>query len=66
VYRESRGSDVTNTSSGASGYFQFMPTTWWGLGQSGLPAAAPFWKQYAVARELYAQQGMSPWASDGC
>lgn len=64
---ESHGYNVWNSGgSGASGYFQFMPSTWQGLGYSGDAIDYPFSTQYAGAQSLYAQQGLGPWAGDGC
>jgi len=69
--RESRGDyTVHNTQgSGASGAYQFLPSTWDSIasssGRSDLvgmdPAAASPGDQDAMAAELYAQQGNAPW-----
>jgi muramidase (phage lysozyme) len=66
---------VHNTQgSGASGAYQFMPGTWNSIaaasGRPDLvgidPASASPADQDAMATALYAQQGGSPWAGDGC
>ena len=74
-WRESRGDySVHNTQgSGASGAYQFMPSTWNSIagaaGRSDLvgmdPAAAAPGDQDAMAAALYNQQGASPWGG-GC
>jgi len=73
--RESRGDyGVHNTQgSGASGAYQFLPSTWDSIasssGRSDLvgmdPAAASPADQDAMAAELYSQQGTAPWGG-GC
>ena len=60
--------------SGASGAYQFLPSTWNSIAASsgrpdlvGIdPASASAPDQDAMAAALYAQQGGSPWAGDGC
>jgi muramidase (phage lysozyme) len=74
--RESGGDySVHNTQgSGAAGAYQFLPSTWNSIaassGRSDLvgidPASASPADQDAMAAALYAQQGGSPWAGDGC
>lgn len=73
--RESSGDyTVHNTQgSGASGAYQFLPSTWDSIasssGRSDLvgmdPAAASPADQDAMAAELYSQQGTAPWGG-GC
>jgi hypothetical protein len=73
--RESRGDyTVHNTQgSGASGAYQFLPSTWDSIasssGRSDLvgvdPAAASPADQDAMAAQLYSQQGTAPWGG-GC
>ena len=68
IQRESSGNPrAVNRSSGAGGLYGFLPSTWHGLGFSGLPENAPVAEQnYAFAKE-YAQSGTSAWAPyDGC
>jgi len=68
IQRESSGNPrAVNPSSGAGNLYGFLPSTWHGLGFSGLPENAPVAEQnYAFAKE-YAQSGTSAWAPyDGC
>lgn len=61
--RESGGSySAVNSSSGAGGAYQFMPSTWAAMGGTGLPQNASPAQQDAMAAKLYAQAGRSPWA----
>ena len=66
-YCESGGNyRAVNPSSGASGAYQFMSTTWHALPESGgyrTASAAPSWVQDAAARRLYAMYGTGPWAA---
>lgn len=59
-----------NSSSGASGAYQFLDSTWRSLSASAgyaTAASAPASVQDAAALELYNAQGTSPWAaSSGC
>lgn len=61
---------ATNSSSGASGAYQFLNSTWRSLSASAgyaTAASAPAPVQDAAAVELYNAQGTSPWASSsGC
>ena len=68
ISRESGGNPRgVNAESGAGGLFQFLPSTWHGLGYSGLPEDAPVQTQFEAFAKLYAQAGMSPWTPiDGC
>ncbi len=43
------------------GAFQFMESTWAGVGGQGDPAAAPLKEQYRRAAILMARSGSSPW-----
>jgi hypothetical protein len=53
-----------NASSTASGLFQFLDTTWRGLGGSTAHAKdASVAEQYAIANKAYAQSGTAPWAA---
>ena len=68
IQRESSGNPrAVNPSSGAGGLYGFLPSTWHGLGFSGLPENASVAEQnYAFAKE-YAQSRTSAWAPyDGC
>ncbi len=66
------GGDYTavNTSSGASGAYQFLDSTWQSLSASAgysTASSAPESVQDAAALELYAAQGSTPWAaSESC
>ena len=68
ITRESGGNPrAVNPESGAGGLFQFEPSTWHGLGYSGLPEDASVQTQFEAFAKLYAQAGVSPWRpSDGC
>lgn len=68
---ESGGSyTAVNASSGASGAYQFLNSTWRSLPAAAgysTAASAPAAVQDQAARQLFAQQGTSPWlASAGC
>jgi Transglycosylase-like domain len=73
--RESHGDYTVHNSggSGASGAYQFMPSTWDSIaassGRSDLvgvdPAAAAPSDQDAMAAQLYTEQGSAPWGG-GC
>lgn len=64
---ESGGSyTAVNASSGASGAYQFLDSTWQGLSASqgySTAASAPASVQDAAAIELYNQAGTTPWAA---
>jgi len=72
ISRESGGNPrAVNPSSGAGGLFQFLPSTWAGLGYGsaypGGAQTAPVSVQEAAFAKLYAEAGTSPWAPyDGC
>jgi hypothetical protein len=68
ISRESGGNaQAVNASSGAGGLYQFLPSTWQGLGFSGLPENAPVSVQNAAFAKEYAQSGTSAWSAyDGC
>lgn len=66
VQRESRfDPGAVNPSSGAGGLFQFLPSTWYAIGRTGLPNLATVEEQVAAAWSLYTQQGFAPWGG-GC
>lgn len=67
ISHESGGNaSIVNSSSGAGGLYQFLPSTWASLGYSGLPENAPVAEQQQAFDRLYAQAGSSPWSTDGC
>jgi hypothetical protein len=72
ISRESGGNPrAVNPYSGAGGLFQFLPSTWAGLGYAsaypGGAQTAPVSVQEAAFAKLYAEAGTSPWAPyDGC
>ena len=72
ISRESGGNPrAVNPSSGAGGLFQFLPSTWAGLGYAaaypGGAQTAPVSVQEAAFAKLFAEAGTSPWAPyDGC
>lgn len=58
---------AVNSSSGAGGLYQFLPSTWHALGYSGLPQDAPVSVQNEAFAKQYAQSGASAWSAyDGC
>ncbi|MBP2370207.1 transglycosylase family protein [Pseudonocardia parietis] len=58
---------IHNSSSTASGLFQFLDSTWASVGGTGAAADASVDEQYMRAERLYAQSGTSPWnASKHC
>jgi hypothetical protein len=69
ISRESGGNPrAVNPSSGAGGLFQFLPSTWagLGLGYPGGAQTAPVGVQEEGFAKLYAEAGTAPWSSDGC
>jgi len=67
IAHESGGDPAAvNPSSGAGGLYQFLPSTWAGLGLPGLPQNASVAEQNQAFATLYAQSGAAPWAGDGC
>lgn len=70
--RESGGNySVVNSSSGASGAYQFLNSSWAALGfaaRYGVSSAAQATpaQQDQAAAETYARMGRSPWAGPGC
>jgi Transglycosylase-like domain len=61
---ESGDNYTIDTGNGYYGAYQFSPTTWAGLGYSGLPNQAPPAVQDQAAAQLQAEQGWAPWP--GC
>jgi hypothetical protein len=70
VMQAESGGDPTayNQSSGASGLFGDLLSTWLslGLGYPGGAYTAPAGVQLEGFAKLYAEAGMSPWDADGC
>jgi resuscitation-promoting factor RpfC len=68
IQAESGGNaSAVNSSSGAGGLYQFLPSTWQALGFSGLPQNASVAEQNAAFAKEYAQSGTSAWGPyDGC
>jgi LysM repeat protein len=72
ISHESGGNaGAVNSSSGAGGLFQFLPSTWAGLGYAaaypGGAQTAPVSVQEAAFDKLYAEAGTAPWDPyDGC
>jgi len=56
---------AVNRRSGAGGLYQFLPSTWHGLGHSGLPQNASVSEQRQAYRQQVAQSGYSAWAASG-
>jgi hypothetical protein len=58
---------ATNPSSSASGLFQFLDTTWQGLGGKGRAKDNSVAKQYELANKQYGYSGFTAWeASRSC
>lgn len=68
ISRESGGNPrAVNPESGAGGLYQFLPSTWQGLGHSGLPENASVAEQNEAFAQEVAQGGYSAWSAyDGC
>lgn len=67
IEHESGGNPhAVNSSSGAGGLYQFLPSTWSSLGYSGSPQNAPVSEQNAAFQKLHSEMGSSPWTTDGC
>lgn len=52
---------AVNSSSGAGGAYQIMPSTWEAYGGTGLPQDASKAEQDRIAALIYADSGTSPW-----
>jgi len=70
IAHESRGNpSAVNSSSGAGGLFQFLPSSWaayGGLAYASRAEYASVGAQWAVAEHAQAVSGWSPWRGDGC
>jgi peptidoglycan hydrolase-like protein with peptidoglycan-binding domain len=63
VQCESGGNySAVNSSTGAGGAYQILPSTWQAYGGQGLPQDAPAAEQDRIAAEVYAHQGASAWS----
>lgn len=58
---ESGGDYTTNTGNGFFGAYQFLPSTWSGLGYPGMPHEASPAMQDAAAQDLQARSGWGQW-----
>lgn len=58
---ESGGRYDINTGNGFYGAYQFVPSTWRGLGYSGMPHQAPAHVQDEAAQKLQARSGWGQW-----
>jgi hypothetical protein len=54
---------AVNSSSGAGGYYQILPSTWAAYGGTGSPQSASPAEQTAIAEKIWASQGSSAWAN---
>jgi peptidoglycan hydrolase-like protein with peptidoglycan-binding domain len=63
VMCESGGNySAVNSSSGAGGAYQILPSTWAAYGGTGLPQDAPAAEQNAIAAKIYASGGAGQWS----
>jgi peptidoglycan hydrolase-like protein with peptidoglycan-binding domain len=53
---------AVNSSSGAGGAYQILPSTWQAYGGQGLPQDASPAEQSQIAAKIYASQGPSAWS----
>lgn len=60
---ESGGNYAENTGNGFYGAYQFLPSTWWSIGFSGMPNQAPPAVQDRAAQLLQARSGWGAWPS---
>lgn len=58
---ESGGNYAEDSGNGFYGAYQFLPSTWWSLGFSGMPNQAPPAVQDRAARLLLQRQGWGAW-----
>lgn len=58
---ESGDNYAEDSGNGYYGAYQFLPSTWYGLGFTGLPSQAPPAVQDEAARELQARSGWGQW-----
>jgi Transglycosylase-like domain len=54
---------AVNSSSGAGGYYQILPSTWAAYGGTGSPESASPAEQTAIAQKIWASQGSSAWTN---
>jgi hypothetical protein len=54
---------AVNSSSGAGGYYQILPSTWAAYGGTGSPQSASPAEQRAIAQKIWASQGSSAWVN---
>jgi hypothetical protein len=54
---------AVNSSSGAGGHYQILPSTWAAYGGSGSPQSASPAEQTAIAQKIWASQGSSAWVN---
>jgi Transglycosylase-like domain len=54
---------AVNSSSGAGGYYQIIPSTWAAYGGTGSPQSASPAEQTAIAQKIWASQGSSAWTN---
>lgn len=70
IAHESGGNpSAVNSSSGAGGLFQFLPSSWAAYGgtvYASLPEYASVSAQWDIAVKAQAQSGWWPWKGDGC
>ena len=55
-----------NPTASSSGLYGILPSTWASLGYSGTAGSASVAQQNQAFQQLYAQDGATPWAADGC
>jgi muramidase (phage lysozyme) len=53
---------AVNSSTGAGGAYQIMPSTWHAYGGKGMPQNGSKQEQDAIALKIYKSQGSSPWS----
>jgi resuscitation-promoting factor RpfB len=58
---ESGGNPATATGNGYYGAFQFLPSTWRSIGETGLPHQFSYEHQLEAAKRLQARSGWSQW-----
>jgi hypothetical protein len=70
IHNESRGDPTAvNSTSGAGGLFQFLPSSWIAYGggkYASLPEDATVSEQWNIAIYAQSKSGWYPWRGDGC